>query len=318
MQRLSRLSTPKSNLWVKRDDLTNEVYGGNKVRKLDLLLDAARSKGARRLLTMGTAGSHQALATVAHGRPAGFEVAAILAPQPWSAYAVDNLRAALALGLDAIPARSLATVPFVFAKALRRHDFVIDPGGSNIVGTRGYVDAMSELDLQVQAGELPKPDAIVVALGTGGTAAGLLAGVVALGYTTKIIAVRIVGPALMGREKALWLAFRAVRRRGLHLGFGALLGAFELEPGYLGRGYGHETEKGTLATGAAASEGLALDATYTAKAFAAALDLARTGRFANILYWHTLPGGSRPDPMPALPDELDRLFTGSRAIIAYR
>src|SRR5438128_3131560 len=73
VQRLDDLSTSSSELWVKRDDLTSDVYGGNKVRKLERILEAARAKGARRIVTFGTAGSHQALAMTVHGRRAGFE-----------------------------------------------------------------------------------------------------------------------------------------------------------------------------------------------------------------------------------------------------
>src|SRR5579859_2441360 len=310
VERLETLSTDRCQLWIKRDDLTSDVYGGNKVRKLDRILEVAQKKGARRILTFGTAGSHQALATAIHGVRAGFEVAAILAPQPRTAYAVDVLRAALAAGLDPIPARNFARVPWVLARALRRGDYVVDPGGSSVIGTTGYLDAAFELEEQVRSGALPRPDAIVVALGSAGTAAGLLAGSVSLGLATKIVAVRIVGAALMGSQRALWLASRAAQKRGLAVSVRALAQPLIVERGYLGQGYGYATLVGDRAAEIARGQGLVLDATYTAKTFAAALQIVAHAQFRNVLYWHTLsatplaPLLARASP---LPPELDRL-----------
>jgi 1-aminocyclopropane-1-carboxylate deaminase/D-cysteine desulfhydrase-like pyridoxal-dependent ACC family enzyme len=312
VRRLAGLSTDRSELWVKRDDLTSDVYGGNKVRKLERILEAARARGARRLVTFGTAGSHQALATTVHGTRAGFEVAAVLAPQPRTDYAVDVLRAGLTLGLQAFPAASFATVPLALARLYRRGDFIIDPGGSSIDGTMGYIDAALELEDQVRTGALPRPDAIVVPFGSAGTAAGLTAGLVELGAATRVVAVRIVGPALIGKQRALWLAHRTARRRGFAAPLASLARSLEVERGYLGRGYGHSTEAGQHAASAAAREGLSLDVTYTAKAFAAALDLVASARFRNVLYWHTLsstPLAPLVERAPPLPAELDRLFT---------
>jgi 1-aminocyclopropane-1-carboxylate deaminase/D-cysteine desulfhydrase-like pyridoxal-dependent ACC family enzyme len=311
VQLLTGLSTSGSELWVKRDDLTSEVYGGNKVRKLERILDTARARGARRLLTFGTAGSHQALATAVHGRRAGFEVAAILAPQPRTSYAVDVLRAGLAAGLRPLPAASFAAVPWVLAREIRRGDFVIDPGGSSVEGTVGYVDAALELEEQVRTGALPRPDAIVAPLGSGGTAAGLAAGIVELGVATRVVGVRIVGPALIGKQRALWLAHRAARRRGFAGPLASLARTLDVERGYLGRGYGYATDAGERASSAAKREGLALDVTYTAKTFAAALDLVASSRFRTVLYWHTLsstPLAPLLEGAPALDPKLDRLF----------
>jgi 1-aminocyclopropane-1-carboxylate deaminase/D-cysteine desulfhydrase-like pyridoxal-dependent ACC family enzyme len=246
-----------------------------------------------------------------HGRRAGFEVAAILTPQLRADYAVDILRAGLAAGLEVLPASSVATAPFVLGRALRRHDFVIEPGGSSLAGTMGYVDAALELGQQVKEGALPEPDAIVVPLGSGGTAAGLLVGVSLLGLATKVVGVRIVHPALMGRQRALWLARRAARRRGVTVGARALASSFEIDRGYLGLGYSYPTREGERATDRAARENIRLDPTYTAKTFAAVLDVVASGRFRRVLYWHTLSSASLAPLLaeaPKLPRAFERLF----------
>lgn len=322
VQRLSSLSTDDCELWVKRDDLTNETYGGNKVRKLEHILERARERSARRIVTFGAAGSHHVLATTVHGRRAGFDVAAILTPQPRSEHAVGNLRAAMSLGLEPIRASSMALAPVVLATVVRQGDFVVAPGGSTLDGTLGYVDAAIELAQQIEDGAVPVPDAIVVALGSGGTAGGLLAGIAGAVpasrepgpslQETRLIAVRIVSPVLMGRQRALLLAWRAARHRALDVTWNDLAARLLVEPGFLGGGYAEATAAGDRAMGLAEREGLSLDATYTAKAFAAALDLVEKARFPRVLYWHTLssaPLASLLDGAPPLPAELERLFT---------
>lgn len=322
VQRLASHSAGRSELWIKRDDLTNEVYGGNKVRKLERILERAREHAARRIVTFGAAGSHHVLATTVHGRAAGFDVAAILTPQHRSEHGVNNLRAGLAQGLQPFAAASLALAPVVLATLLRQGDFVVGPGGSTLDGTIGYVAAAQELSRQIDDGLLPVPDAVVVPLGSAGTAAGLLAGMA--GSTpevpspapslaeTRLVAVRVVDPVLMGRKRALVMAWRAAREEKLGLDWGDLGARLIVEPGFLGAGYGHATEAGDRATELARRDGIALDATYTAKTFAAALDLIEKERFERVLYWHTL--SSAPlEPLlegaPTLVPELDRLFT---------
>src|SRR6478672_9992546 len=75
--RLDGLVPPSVELWVKHDDASGSVYGGNKVRKLEFLLGEARASGARRLVTLGAIGSHHVLATAVYGGRAGFLVDAV-------------------------------------------------------------------------------------------------------------------------------------------------------------------------------------------------------------------------------------------------
>jgi 1-aminocyclopropane-1-carboxylate deaminase/D-cysteine desulfhydrase-like pyridoxal-dependent ACC family enzyme len=163
----------------------------------------------------------------------------------------------------------------------------------------------------------------VVALGSAGTAAGLLAGMAGAsprgGATaapsvleTRLVAVRIVSPVLMGRQRVLAMAWRAARHRQLDVAWHDLAARLVLETGFVGEGYACATAAGDRATDLAAREGLALEPTYTAKAFAAAIDLVEKARFQRVLYWHTVssaPLASLLAGAPPLPAELDRLFT---------
>lgn len=314
VEKLDALSTGASELWVKRDDRSGEAYGGNKIRKLERILEQAKRKGARRILTVGAAGSHHVLATTLHGTRMGLRVGAVLTPQPRTPHVVDNLRAAVGLGLEAYAARSIVDVARRVVEVRERGDLLVPPGGSNLTGTQGYIDAAHELALDIREGRLPSPDAIVVALGSGGTAAGILAGLVHEGLSARLVAVRIVEPVLSGRWRLLALAMAASRAASISVQPVRLARQLEVDGRWLGAGYGHPTEAGERALAIAKEQGLKLDPTYTAKTFAAALDLVASGKYRRVLYWHTLSSAPlepllenapREDELPA---ELRALF----------
>jgi 1-aminocyclopropane-1-carboxylate deaminase/D-cysteine desulfhydrase-like pyridoxal-dependent ACC family enzyme len=292
VERVAPLSTDRSELWVKRDDRTNPEYGGNKVRKLERLLADALARGARRVVTVGAAGSHHVLATAIFGRQVGLEVEAVLVPQPRTEHAVDVLRAGIAAGLRPVPVGSWASVPFAVASRMRSGTVFVPVGGSNVVGSMGYVDAARELAAQVRSGALPEPDACIVALGSGGTAAGLVAGFAAERLTTRVVGVCVAAPRWLVRASARRLTvacLRAVSRDRAIGDSGAYAKErFVIDERFLGAGYGYPSDYAIAATQAAAEVGLTLDPTYTSKAFAAALWHVRARRDARVLYWHTL------------------------------
>ncbi|MBX3202003.1 MAG: pyridoxal-phosphate dependent enzyme [Labilithrix sp.] len=297
-------------LWVKRDDKIAALYGGNKVRKLERLLGAARAAGKTRLLTLGAAGSHQLVATALFGRREGFDVEAVVVPQPSSEHGRDNLRVALAGGLVPVVATSWAAAPVRLATRLRRDAYFVPLGGSNEVGSLGFVDAANELAGQVAAGAMPEPDVVVVAMGSGGTAAGLAVGFEAAAMRTRVVGVAISRPVPVLSVMARRLAKRTAERVGLTRAQAARAAQrIDVDGRWVGRGYGWPLPEGEAATRDAAQAGLVLDATYTAKAFACAL--ARAGRPGVVLYWHTLSTAPM-EPLlaraPELPLELARLF----------
>lgn len=281
-------------LWVKRDDRTDVTYGGNKVRKLAHLLAEAKSLGAIRILTIGAAGSHHVLATTVHGKHAGFEVDAVLVPQVRTDHVSQNLRTGLALGLNPYPAANYLNAGIQYAWLRRRKGtYAIWLGGSSVCGSRGYVEAALELAAQVKRGMLPEPAQIVVALGSGGTAAGLAVGLEKAGLKTKIVGVAISDPVWFLRSSTLWL-IRHLAQDAAVAPEGACARLVVVDA--VGKGYGVPTSAGERALAWGASHGLLLDPTYTAKACAVALAQEREG----TLYWHTLSHGV---PKVALADE---------------
>ena len=200
VRRLAVSATGEAELWLKDDSSIGTLYGGNKVRKLQAILPHARARGAKRLVTVGAAGSHHVLATSLLGSALGFPVLALLLPQPLSPHVLENLKVGLAAGLQTYPVASLAGVPLALARQLRPGDYLIPAGGSGPIGSTAYYRAAGELAGQVDSGLLPSPDVIVLPFGSGGTAAGLLAGLVASGMSTRLCAVDV---ALGGRSARL-------------------------------------------------------------------------------------------------------------------
>jgi 1-aminocyclopropane-1-carboxylate deaminase/D-cysteine desulfhydrase-like pyridoxal-dependent ACC family enzyme len=283
VEHLEGLSTARSSLWVKRDDETSALYGGNKVRKLERLLFDAVAQGKKRVITVGAAGSHHVLATGVFGRKLGLEVEAALVPQVGTPHVLENLRADVGQGIRLWPTGSFAQAAAQLVARRLAGAYYIPVGGSNRLGAEAFADAASELALQVRAGLLPEPDLVVVALGSGGTAAGLAAGFARERMRTRVCAVTVAEP--------VWAVERRVRglARRCALGLEAdALARLSCERRYLGPGYGRATPESAQATAAAATSGIVLDATYTAKTFAAALDRVRDGQDRTVLYWHTL------------------------------
>jgi len=318
LRRLPELSHADAELWLKDDGKTHPEYGGNKVRKANALVRDAEARGARRLLTFGAAGSHHVLTLALFARARGLACAAMLTPQPRSEHAVHTLCAGLGVGLEAFPAPTGLAAPAALAQAMRAGDVVIPPGGSNALAASEYAAAVAELVGQLEELGEPPPDYLAVPLGTGGTTAGLYAGVCSLRLPTTVLGVSILAnPFSQLIVEQLAGAVLSLRGRD----------ATELDttrlriaPDFIGQGYGFATREGELATERLAASGLELDQTYTAKSMACVLDLidrlrnTRRTRPLRIVHWHTLssvPLAPLLEGAPAwddLPPGLRRLF----------
>lgn len=305
------LSHAHAELWLKNDGLSHGVYGGNKVRKAQRLVAEAKLRGAKRVFSFGAAGSHHLLTLTLFARAAGLESAALGFPQPRTAHVVDTLRAGLGLGLEMHPVQHPAMIPWQLARVLRAGDYLIAPGGSNAIGTRACADAVDELMAQIEAAYLPSPDLIVVPLGSGGTCAGLAAGVIRRGLSSRVLGVQIVG-GIAPRVAARHLARTVLRQLGARERLARLRTQLSFDATHVGRGYGESSAAGERATAIAREIGLNLDQTYTAKAFARVLELLaatssadaeRLQRPLRILYWHTLSSTSLEPLLRTAPSE---------------
>lgn len=288
-------------LYVKRDDLSSPIYGGNKVRTLEVLFGLARARGFRSVTAVGAFGSNHAVATALHAPRVGLEPRAILFPQPASWAALENLRvtAARTETLDVLPHWSF--VPFAMWRAARAGSFVMPPGGATPQGALGYVAAALELSLQVQRGELEPPRQIRVGVGSTCTTAGLLLGFsqaarLGIGFSDppRLVAVRVTPWPITSRFRILGLAARTSRLLAelcgnpkLVRGERELAQNLEIDAHELGAGYGVPTARGREAIELfRETAGFGLDTTYSAKA-AASVVRAATGATGPILFWST-------------------------------
>ncbi|MBD3239605.1 MAG: pyridoxal-phosphate dependent enzyme [Chitinivibrionales bacterium] len=301
----------QAEVYVKRDDLTGDTFGGNKIRKLEFLLGQARAEGRTRVITVGGAGSNHALATTLCARQVGLRAALMLFPQP-NAHAVRrNLLMDLHAGADLHPCDDYGAFRDR-SEQLRAHysrldgvePMLIPAGGSAPAGVVGYVNAGLELAEQIRAGVMPRPSRIYLALGTMGTAVGLLMGLRVAGFEIEVVGVRVV-PTSIGSESRMRSLFDATNRL-LHekdASFPLLEPHddwFRVEHGFYGGEYGRFTAESVDAvTRVGDATGLALDGTYTGKACAALLAHMASGQATGpLLYWHTR--NSRPYPPEAL------------------
>ncbi len=325
--RLAKLPTPletkrlrlpnggQVGLFVKRDDLSGLLYGGNKVRKLEYLLQRARERGASRVATFGSVASNHALATTLYAAEQGFDCICFLSHQ------VKTPKAPVALSLHLHYGTRLVHYAGARTKriaTLRKHLFdrktwVIPMGGSCWLGVMGFVDAGLELADQLAADGLRAPERLYVANGTMATAAGLSLGLLLAGLETELHAVRvtdttIANPAAMRRL----IAKTALMMRSLDATIPDNLAdrvKLRFRDEFFGKGYAQSDARTDAAVRTARDQlGLVLETTYTGKAMAALLqDAQQSGSAENDwLFWNTY--NSRPLPeFQAQPDDLARL-----------
>jgi len=284
-----------AELTVKREDQSSARYGGNKVRALEFLFAGAPPGTV--FVTLGGTGSSHCLATAVHAPVAAGCAVLAQFPQPDTAMSRAVAAACRARAALVVHARAWGSLPLAVLDAWRRAGARgprrwIPGGGAHPRAVVGHLLAGLELASQVAA----PPDAIVLPLGTGGTAAGLALAVSALGWPTRVVGVRVAPRLVANGWRTMRLA-RAARHlladRGVPLPAPRSLDIVE----GLGKGYGHPTLEGERAARLASQHGLTLDPTYGAKAFGFLSQRAPCNG-QRVVFWHTF---AVPDPQPEPP-----------------
>ncbi len=286
-------------VWLKRDDCSGLAIGGNKTRKLEYLLGRAVADGCSGAITFGALQSNHARQTAAACNRAGLTCDLILTQ------AVDRsdehyLRSGNLL-LDRVLGATVHVVAdpdaaFVrFAELMDDADragrqlYGIGPGGSDPVGTLGYVRAGLELSEQLAALHV-RPGRLVVAASTAGTAAGLALGTHLAGLDIDLDVACVYHDATTTAGELTGL----IAGTAEHLGLEVPPRRWHLDDTVLGEGYGIPTEAGLEAIELLArTEGVLLDPVYTAKAFELLVRRGRDGELdddRDVVFLHT--GGS--------------------------
>lgn len=304
--RLAQLPTPlqatprlahafglSGRLFVKRDDLTGFAVAGNKARPLEVLVAEAQRVGADVLVTGGAPSSNFCAAAAAAARWAGLECVLVYAGAEPSARH-PNHAAALHWGAqlrwtgvaDRASVDAMLDATAAELVDVARSPYVMPRGGASPLGATGFHRAALELTDQLGADQ-PGDIAVVVAIGSGGTAAGLLAGAVALDRRLAVFGASVSRPPTESRARVLDLA----------AGCADLVGGPPPEARDLvlhdarGPGHGVPSDAGQRAAAVALdTEGLVLDPVYSAKALGALpvlLGSRTTDAGLTTVFWHT-------------------------------
>ena len=288
-------------IWVKRDDCTGLGGGGNKTRKLEFLMAAARKHGADTVITLGAVQSNHTRQTAAAAARLGMGCHLLL--ESIDADTDRDYRSSGNVFLDRVLNAQLHHLPSgtdldVAAESLAaelresgRVPYLIPVGGSNALGALGYVACAMELTAQAKEQKLTIHH-VLLATGSAGTQAGLLAGLHLQASKIAVLGICVSRSAKEQEHKVGVLCDEVLEllecRRPLPRD------AVRANGDYVGQGYGLPTRGMIKAVAlAASSEGLLLDPVYTGKAMAGLVDLVEKGKFGaddNVVFLHT--GGS--------------------------
>lgn len=290
------------NLYIKRDDCTGLAGGGNKTRKLEYLIADAQQQEADTLVTIGGLQSNHARQTAAAAAKFGFGCELILEDVTGTPKAdyynngnvlLDSLLGANIheLKTNEDSSQYIETL-LTQLKSTGRKPYFIPMGGSNVLGSLGYVRCANEILQQISANDICI-DQIVLATGSAGTQAGLLAGLIAAKSDIAVLGIAVSRSTENQQQLVTALLKETLTELGIDPSKAD--GKVIANGNYYGEGYGITTPAMISAVqGCAQLEGILLDPVYTGKAMAGFIDLCNTGVIkpnSNQLFLHT--GGSQ-------------------------
>lgn len=272
-----------TNVWIKRDDLCGVALGGNKVRKLEYLLADAKAKGYDLVMTTGQAQSNHAMLTAACAKRMGLDCILVLKERGITSrkgnQILNHLMNAEVRFVDTDSYDVIYDEMDRIAESMGRKVYKIPCGGSNALGSLGYMDCMKEV---AESGQ--KFEHIVCACGSGGTAAGTILGAKMYMPETHVMCSMVdsdpfdvIVPELM--KEAVELI-----EEDMEIPVPDLVDM-------CGPGYSIPSEEGNEAIAMMMElEGIVLDTCYTGKAFAGLVKRARAGEYKpedNVLFVHS-------------------------------
>ena len=284
-------------LWIKRDDCTGLATGGNKTRKLEFLIADAIEKGADMVVTQGAVQSNHVRQTAAAACKFGLDCHALLerrVPDRADDYETTGnvlfdqmFGTSLEFRPPGLDMNAEAQAVTEKLAAAGRKPYFIPGGGSNEIGALGYVSCAFELLDQIKTNNLDV-GWIVLATGSAGTHAGMLAGLHAAGSTIPVMGISVRQP----EEKQIAAVHKLAVLTSAQL-TDTPLGVEKVivDDGYVGAGYGQPTQ-GTLdaINLIARREGLLFDPVYSGKGLAGMIGLAGQNFFESdkdVIFLHT-------------------------------
>jgi D-cysteine desulfhydrase len=289
---------PKSrvDIFIKRDDLTGSILSGNKIRKLEFHLYDIIANKAEIAITCGGIQSNHCRAVAAICAMAGLECHLVLKGKvpkiPDGNYFLSTLMGARTHFITVREyEENVAGIMDDLARKFResgRRTYIIPEGASDSIGAWGYVKAMTEIKKQVDKAGV-KLDAIAVAVGSGGTYAGLYLGARLLNWEIDILGFSVNRSAdyFQRRIFDICVAFEADIGKSLSINPSEI----KIDDGFIGPGYAKigSTERDFIRD-VARHSGIVLDPAYTAKALLGLFSYVNDGRFrkgSKVLFIHT-------------------------------
>ncbi|NPD89656.1 MAG: pyridoxal-phosphate dependent enzyme [Asgard group archaeon] len=296
MEELTRI-LDIGEIWVKRDDLTHETYGGNKLRKYEFVFADILKKNKKRILTQGSIGTNHGLATTIHAKRFGLKTHLFLLEQEPSPNVLENLLchhhfgAKLSLLKNNFHRKLAVKVNLFFDR--KAYSVVI--GASSPLGTLGFVNAAFELKEQIDKKLMPEPDKIFITVGSLATCAGLVLGLELAQLKSQVIGIGVTDPSWSSKEATLDLATKALeimRSKDLSIPDVSkkLSKRLIVDHAYFGGLYGKSTEEALEAIELAKEDGLKLEYVYTGKTLSGLIDYSRKSKISKnevVLYWNT-------------------------------
>ncbi|MHA1681532.1 MAG: 1-aminocyclopropane-1-carboxylate deaminase/D-cysteine desulfhydrase [Promethearchaeota archaeon] len=298
---------PSHDVWIKRDDLTSSIYGGNKPRKFEFLLGSALKQGKKTIVTAGGIGTNHGLATALFCKALGLKSHLFMFEQPLTWNIQQKLLMYIPLGTRLTKVRNYGGLVFrgLGTFLFKPRTFIMLPGGSPLfgigspAGSLGFVNAAFELKEQVEREKMPEPDHIVIACGSTGSSAGLVLGCKLAGLKTKVIPVKVsesivANPGVI--EKNAMKILKLMKKAdpsvpGVTIKRGD---DFIFADGFLGSKYGAVTPEALAAVDLVHEKekkaGFHLETTYTGKACAAMFKFMREDipdGHKTMLFWNT-------------------------------
>lgn len=298
--------------WVKCDDVSSPLYGGNKSRKMEFIYAEALNHNYKKILTAGTIGSNQCVANAIFCEQLKLKPIAFMIDQPVTSFVRDNLL------LDVYYKNEI----YYSQEKIPKGDdiYYMTLGGSTPLGTLGYVDAALELKNQVNNGEIPEPDYIFIPTASSGTAAGLTLGVKIAGLKTHIVAVQVSFSSISNFKVMRRLSNKTKKYIATYDNTIPDMSYEHLHyiEDYYGGEYGLPTPEGIEAIKLLnTEEGISLEPTYSGKTFAALLGFIQKNKPGiknkTIVFWNTFNSRDFSDIINKvdyhdLPKELNWVF----------
>lgn len=290
------------NIFLKRDDCTGLAFGGNKTRKLEFVMADALEKNADVIITIGGLQSNWARQMAAAAKKLGMEVILVLNGKEPKEHQ-GNLLLDRILGCDIRfrpytnedeEKEEAGETPITreIAEEVKKNGkipYIIPLGAANPLGNLGYITAIKELKDQSEKSDI-NIDYIVLAVGTGGTQAGIELGLRFFQMNAKVYGISVSRHTKPKSKEIADLCNRTIDFFELECPR-FFLDEVTVNYDYIGKGYAIPTKECIKAIYTTArTEGIILDSVYTGKAMAGLIDLIKKGEFKkdeNIVFLHT-------------------------------